>query len=164
MGIASVARIEDSGNTLRVTLDSGTVYHVPDDPENRDRMRVAQWEAGGGVIAEPTAGQRRATLKAERREQAIRYARHLERQQEAPHERDARLNRASLFAAALTTSASISIELEAVAANDLDTATYIDQLHEALVSGLTALNGLSTLAEIRAFDPRTDIAWPTPPA
>ena len=163
MSIQTVERVLGNEDMLRVTMTGGTVYHVPDDPKNSHRRNIAEWQAQGGTIAAPSAVERRADVLRDKAEQAIRYAEWRRAQYESEAARAVRLDRTTLYAAAAVNGTPLTPELEAAAAIDMVTAHYLIQIKAALDQGLAALRDLTTLAGVRAWDPRTDITWPIPP-
>ena len=53
------AQYEEGGTVIKVTMDNGQEYGVPDDMDNTDRRGLAEWEAEGNTIepyVEPEKG------------------------------------------------------------------------------------------------------------
>ncbi len=164
MDIQTVERLIGDETTLRVTRARGDIFTVPDDPGNRHRQMIAEWEAAGGTIATPTPAERLAEAKARKRAQALAYAERLAHQTETPAERRTRLDRVTVYTTAPIASVTLSAAQLTQAVQDHDTAAYLVQLAEALQNGLAIIDALATPQDVRNFDVRTDITWPAAPA
>lgn len=44
------AQFQEDQKTIAVVMDDGGTIYVPDDPANRHRRRLTEWEEGGGAI------------------------------------------------------------------------------------------------------------------